>query len=539
MRALLRPLARRGAFRPAPLPQGKRRLLLLQLDGLSRARLSRAMTDGLLPRLRSRLEDERLVLSRFRPGIPSSTPAFQAGLFYGRSPSVPGFVWCDRASGREVRMDRPADAAALEARLRADGPGLLRDGSAYFGIFTGEAAMPRFCLSAMAGRQAPAREEPRLGAWDLAASALVHSWTAARGLARAAVEAGRGIVDGARWTAAVGRLQHEPRFLLHRTFVAAVLRELAVQGVLLDVSRGVPIVYVDFLAFDEAAHRRGPDSPGAMGYLEDIDRALGTILSAVEAAPELGYDVHVLSDHGQVATQPFELLAGVPLTEFVARAERGERLRGPLPLRPDRGLARGRTLGGAHAAGVAVAEGGDLAHVYFLEHRTPLSLEAARARHGRVLAALASSPAVGILAARGGRRGLAMVRGTTLDLADARDVERLPYPDPALLAAYLSDLVSLPDSGDLVVLGWRGEGRRTVAYAWEFGSHGGVAPEELECFVAHPPDRSFAFDRVVRPSELHAYYEEAYRTPVARPTRPTARAGAEGARAAAREVRSP
>ncbi|HET7826256.1 MAG TPA: hypothetical protein VFK90_13050, partial [Anaeromyxobacter sp.] len=50
-------------------------------------------------------------------------------------------------------------------------------------------------------------------------------------------------------------------------------------------------------------------------------------------------------------------------------------------------------------------------------------------------------------------------------------------------------------------------------YAWEFGSHGGVAPEELECFVAHPPACSFRFADVVRPSELYRYFERAYRAP--------------------------
>ncbi len=184
---------------------------------------------------------------------------------------------------------------------------------------------------------------------------------------------------------------------------------------------------------------------------------------------------------------------------------------------------------------MVVAEAGDLAHVYFTEGRVALPLEAVRSRHWRTLAALTSSPAVGILAGRGGRRGLAMVRGTILDLADARDVARLPHPEPSLLATYLSDLLSLPESGDLVVLGWRGQGREVVAYAWEFGSHGGVAPEELDCFVAHPPGCSFPFERVVRPSELHAFFEGTYRAGA----RDRVPAGGERARSAACEAPQP
>jgi hypothetical protein len=235
--------------------------------------------------------------------------------------------------------------------------------------------------------------------------------------------------------------------------------------------------------------------------------------------------VHVLSDHGHVPTLPFESLAGATLPEFVAIADQGEPLpRGPRAP-PSRGLLGGRNLRGARVDGVAVAEAGDLAHVYFLDDRGPLPLDGLRARHWRVLAALSASRAVGLLGVRGGARGFALVRGEVLDLAERRDVARLPHPDPALLAAYLADLLALRESGDIVVQGWRGEGREVVAYAWEFGSHGGVAPEELEAFVAHPAACAFRFADALRPSELHAFFE---RTRAGAGER--ARAGGDGGR---------
>jgi hypothetical protein len=517
MRGLLRPLAVQGRFAPAPLPGSARRLVIVQLDGVSRTRLERAMADGDMPALAARLSHGGHAVSSCRSGAPASTPAFQAGLFYGVSPSVPGFVWLDRETGREVRMDRAADAAHVEGTLsRTGGAPLLRGGTAYFSIFSGGAALPHFCLSGLAGELELEWYEANLGPPDALASTIAHSVTAARSAVLLAHEIGAGIVDGVRWAAALGRLKHEPRFLVHRLLIGAVLRELAVQGILLDLSRGIPVVYVDFLGFDEYAHRRGPDSPAALRNLAAMDAALAMIFAAVDAAPELGYDVYVLSDHGHVATRPFEALVGCPLPEFVAMAERGE----PLPRRttpgtPNRGLLGGRSLGIGRTDTVATAEAGDLAHVYFLRESGPLPLDAIRARHWRVIAALSASHAVGVLAARGGRRGFALVRGAVLDLSDPQDVRRLPHPNPQLLAVYLSDLVSVPESGDLVVLGWRGAGRDVVAYAWEFGSHGGVAPEELETFVLHPASCRFPFESVVRPSELYRFFEAHYRAPAA------------------------
>jgi hypothetical protein len=512
MRGLLRPLADMGRFSPLGLGPA-RRLVLVQIDGASRARVERALAEGYMPFLASRLASGEHVLTSMKSGAPASTPAFQSGLFYGVSPSVPGYIWFDRRTGREVRMDRAEDAAALEARLARLRPGLLRGGTSYFSILSGGAAVPHFCLSGLAGEIDLEWYGRNLGGWDAMASMLAHTVTATRGAFRVAHEVGAGVVDGLRWSLAVGRMKHEPRFLAHRVLIGGILRELAVQSMLVDMSRGTPAMYVDFIGYDETAHRRGPEAPAAMRHLSSADAALATIVSAAEAAPELGYDVYVFSDHGHVATRPFESLAGLALPEWVSAVDRDG---APPRLRrgtPNRGLFGGRTLGAAGTDRIATSEAGDLAHVYFLREDGPLPLEGIRARHGPVLAALCSNGAVGILGVRGGRRGLALVRGRVLDLADPCDVARLPHPDPALIAAYLGDLLSLRESGDLVVLGWRGEGREVVAYAWEFGSHGGMAPEELDCFVAHPRSCAFRFADVVRPSELYRFFERTYRAP--------------------------
>jgi len=502
MRALLRPRAAHGPFAEAA---PRRRLVLVQIDGVSRARLVRTLAEGWMPTLAARLDTGRHVLASGRSSAPTSTPAFQAGLFYGVAPSVPGFAWFDRSTRREVRMDRPDDATRVERRLAAQGPGLLRGGAAYFSIFSGGAAAPHFCLSGLAGDLALERCARRPGPWDAAASALAGSVTAARSALRLAHDAGHGVVDGLRWSLALRRATHEPRFLAHRVLVGAVLRELAVQGILVDLSRGVPVVYVDFLGYDETAHRRGPGSRAALRCLGAVDEALAAIFAAADAAPELGYDVHVFSDHGHVRTRPFEALEGATLPDFVARAERSGPPR-PLPFGDvGQGLLWGRA-GARRADGLAVAGAGDLAHVYFLDEAGPLPLEALRARHRPVLEALSRCPAVGLLGVRGGARGFALVRGLTVDLADPGQVARLPHPDPVLAASHLSALVSLPDAGDLVVQGWRGEGQDCVAYAWEFGSHGGLAPEELDSFVVHPA-ASPPPGRAPGPVDLHRWFE--------------------------------
>ncbi|BDG08238.1 alkaline phosphatase family protein [Anaeromyxobacter paludicola] len=550
MRDVLRPMARRGRVRPGPL-EGGRRLLLIQLDGVSHRRLEGALASGRMPFLASRLARGTHRLSSCRSGAPASTPAFQAGLLYGRAPSVPGFVWYDRRSGREVRMDRATDAAAVELELSRGAPGLLRGGTSYFSIFSGDAALPHFCLSGLAGELSLDYYRDHFNGWDTLASGLVHTLTAARVGGRLAWEGALGAWDAVRWSASLGRWKHEPRFLLHRLMVGALMRELAVQGIIVDVARGVPVIFCDFLGFDEFGHRRGPESEAALAHLGSMDAALEAIFAAADSVPALRYDVFVLSDHGHVATRPFESYTGLSLPEYLALAGGGvhvpralggeEAVRlaqtralrtwlARLPRRPRRLLAAGldraergligHALGFARSDRVVTAEAGDLAHVYFTGERDPLPLAGIRARHPDILSALRECGAVGLVAVRDGGRGAVLCREGELDLAVPGDVARLPHPEPALLADYLAGLLRLPDSGDLVVLGWRGERREVVAYAWEFGSHGGVAPEEIETFVLHPAGCAFDFPAVRHPDALYRLLTAAYRTAPGRPRRP-------------------
>ncbi|MCA9794026.1 MAG: hypothetical protein KC910_19595, partial [Candidatus Eremiobacteraeota bacterium] len=67
------------------------RLMLIQIDGLSRARFERALANGLLPYL-SRLQKSGHRLHSVFSGLPSTTAACQAELLYGVEVAVPAFA---------------------------------------------------------------------------------------------------------------------------------------------------------------------------------------------------------------------------------------------------------------------------------------------------------------------------------------------------------------------------------------------------------------------------------------------------------------
>ena len=155
-------------------------------------------------------------------------------------------------------------------------------------------------------------------------------------------------------------------------------------------------------------------------------------------------------------------------------------------------------------------EAGDIAHVYLGQQARKLELSEIQARYPRVLELLSRSPAVGVVAARQGRGGVAWREGRPVDLDDPAQAWRLDLGyGGARAAEYLRELAQMESSGDLVVYG-NGVRGRDVAFAYEFGSHAGIARQEVETFVAHPEWLDGELTRIEHGADLHDWLVGTY-----------------------------
>jgi hypothetical protein len=562
VRHVLRPVAGRGRQAQTALPSG-RRILLLHLDGVGRKQLEHAMELGYAPTLRGLIERGPYRVSPCRAGAPTSTPAFQAGLLYGVEHDIPGYTWFDKRRGREIRMDRAEDARRIEEQLRATGTPLLCGGSVYCSIFSGGARSRRWALSGWneelcaedfgMEELSTAPIGPQLS--DLIAATMVHSATAGRIAGALGMDFASGLVETARFIRHVGTMQHEPQFLFHRVMTECMFAEFAANSTVIDIARGVPIVYACFIGYDEYAHRRGPWSRMALLKLFELDRMLGRILAAANALPELKYELYLFSDHGQAATRPAELILGESLAEhlladgrtaghdpvafggagggdaaaFASRARWMRRVAQALPgafgtaaLAWARHLAR--SLDAAqpdHADGpLLIVPAGDIAHVYSTREPEALTEPEIRARHPGLLERCARSPAVGFALVRGEKGPLALRGDRRLELDRPQDALALAHAiGHPLAAVYARDLLRIRSAGDVILLGTAAPGGDTVSYPFEFGSHGGLSPEQLDTFMIHPEELGQdAFAEVIRPQDLHRFFlERSGRRPEAQP----------------------
>src|SRR3972149_1484905 len=320
-------LIRRLRAGSAP-PADCRRFLVIQIDGLSRAVLESAMAAGRLRTLRRLLRRGPLLLRPMPVGTPPSPPAFQAGVFYGVTPDIPGFHWYDKRARADIYFPRPGVADFVEERHARNRRGIMEGGACYGCIFTGGAVENLWTFARITH---PVRAGRSL--LTIAASAFLLLWVVAKCVVLTAFEMVRAVL---RLIAnPVGETRRGWRWLLFKIGLSIWLRQLFTLSATADLYRGVPAVYVNFLEYDVFAHAYGPRHPRALRALRDGDSSLGPLGRAVRRLPELRYDLYVLSDHGQAPTRPFtEVSGGVSIEGVVLAAfSPGSRGLGPRRLR--------------------------------------------------------------------------------------------------------------------------------------------------------------------------------------------------------------
>ncbi len=491
-------------------------LVLIQIDGLSRGQMERAMERGRLPFLQSLLQREHYETRTFYPGLPTSTPAVQAELYYGVRGAVPAFSYFERATHRVFTMFTPDYAKEVETRLREHGPGLLQGGSSWSNIYTGGAAdeETHFCAAALSARDL-FRSRPLL---RLVTFPLFHFPSLVRILALLVVElflAGWDLIHG---LARGENLTEELTALSKRVFICIGLRELLTIGTKIDTARGLPIIHVNLLGYDEQAHRRGPSSAFAHWSLLGIDRAIKNIYRAAHRSARRDYQVWIFSDHGQEATQIFSELQPAGLEGVIRAALEGTAQPSAAPPRsgarpaharltgersPGRGFAewlRTEILARFEDSPFTVAAFGPVGHVYF---KAPLSAARKREVAQRLIRA-GGVPSV--LLCDDDKSPEWWSAAGSIALTPELTKE-WPHPE-AMRTELVEDLKRLSAhecAGDLILLGWAPDAR-PLSFANERGAHAGPGTEETQGFILLPEQTHLpaAAKEFLRPADLRA-----------------------------------
>ncbi|MDT8320311.1 MAG: alkaline phosphatase family protein [Xanthomonadales bacterium] len=472
-------------------------LVMVQIDGLSHGQMERAIANGELPFLKRLMQREDYDLQLMYAGVPATTSAVQAELFYGVGQAVPGFSYFDRDSDRLVRMIEPDIAAAVESELREKSvQSLLEGGSSYANNYTGGAAEMHFCPAAEGWGTALRDASPLV----VAILIVSNLYSFLRTFALLLLETVIAFVDFLRGIAVGNNFIKELKFIPTRVAITILLRELVVIGAKIDFARGLPIVHMNLLGYDEQAHRRGPDSRFAHWTLQGIDDAIARLWRAAQRSQRRRYQLWVYSDHGQEAVMPYPKLYQRDFAEAVAEvfsAHVGEqvsyRVGGPWGAQ----LHRAGQLGGGviqrlladygwtdadtEQPRLAVAALGPVAMIYWDEPLPPTD----RASLARRIALEVKVPLVLYRDEAGQVRGWVGERGLCLP-EDAELACGAAHPFRRQAAEGLARLCGQKNAGDFVVCGRNGVSELSLSFALENGAHGGAGPHETSAFALTP-----------------------------------------------------
>lgn len=478
-------------------------LVMIQIDGLAFRQFERALERKRLPFIHGRLTGGGHFYKPFYSGVPSTTPAVQGELFFGKKGAVPAFEFYNRKNFDHHVLFYPRSAEFIANSMDHSQKPLLAGGRSYSNIYSGGAEEARYCVESM-------KLESLLKSVNPFKSLLVlimYFPKVIRILGYAVFEIWLAMTDFVRGIIRKRNFFKELKFIPTRVFICIILRELIRFRVKLDVAQGVRIIHANLVGYDEQAHRRGPDSKFAHWTLKGIDDVIRNIHASALKCGCRDYRLIVYSDHGQERVIPYEKQFGKTVQQAIMDA-----LADSEAAFPDMGLQQApdgkkqppgrsrwfpsirKNREAPDTARIQLSTMGPLGHVYFPSSPSGEELESLALR----LVQRAHIPLV------------LFIRDNEVKAADTEGIRQLSSHkeeilgrDHPLLQYAAEDLertVRHPYAGDLVISGWH-SGKKPLTFAVENGAHGGPGREETRGFVLLP-DGAGDIPEILRPLDL-------------------------------------
>jgi putative membrane protein len=519
-------------------------VLFLEIDGLARPVLERAMRQGFAPNLQRWLEEGSYRLVGWETDLSSQTSASQAGILHGNN-DIPAFRWWSRENKQLVASSSPDDVARLEGE-RSDGNGLLSDAGASRGnLFSGDAPSVMNTASTI-------KDLSRFHTTDFQAF-FVDPYSFSRTLLLTIWDVIQEKLQfrKARKENVQPRLGKDKRggiYPLLRAFTTVVMRELNIQTLIGDMFAGVPSAYATFVGYDEVAHHSGVESEDAFDALHKLDEQLARLASVARQAPR-PYHLVFLSDHGQSGGATFKQRYDMTLEDLIRKLAKDTHVEGGADVHEDwkhvnvflteaiqseskavsaplGQVLKKRTVDGGVALGpeagaaldvdgevdevdveededslpIVVLASGNLGLIYSTRRDERATMEEIEEFYPGLLDGLVQHEGIGLVMVRSDEHGPVVLGAEgRYYLPD----DRVEGEDPLAAfgpraAEHLRRTDSFPDAPDVLVNSfYRAETNEVAAYEELIGSHGGLGGYQTEPFLLFPAELELEAEELV------------------------------------------
>ena len=515
-------------------------IIFLEIDGLARPILEKALNEGFMPTLQSWLESGSHVLSGWETDTSSQTSASQAGILHGDNSNIPAFRWYDKTMGQIIASSDSKILPSIE-KERSNGNGLLSDNGASRGnLITGDAKYVMATASAIRDREKFHTSEFQAyftNPYNTSRTLFLFLWD---------IILEKRQYRSARKNNIEPILEKDHRggvYPILRAAMTVLMRELNIYTLIGDIFAGRPSAYTTFVGYDEVAHHSGILDPGVFDILTKLDQQFARLESALAQAPR-PYHLVILSDHGQTEGATFKQRYGFTLEEYVqqlmtekvlvgsmptsseswghinnfltdtiqnedsgmskafARAFKSQTVDGEVMLGPEMQAARQSASvenGEDDKPAVVALASGNLGLVSFTEIPHRLTLEELNASYPAVVPGLADHEGIGFIMVRSQDDGPIVIsaNGTYYLEQDRYEGENPLEQYGPNAPAHLRRTDSFPNCPDILVNSFfNPEKNEGCAFEELIGFHGGMGGTQTMPFLLHPAELAIEGDLV-------------------------------------------
>lgn len=519
----------------------KKKFIIIQIDSLPHSILKRFLDKGSCKFMNKLIDKEGYHLQKYNCGIPSGTPSVQAGIMYGDNSRIPGFRFVDKKNKKQISFGNPNHVKYIESKYFAHKKGILEGGSSYANNYSGGASRSILTMSTMTKN----KKFKRIKESTLWLFLFLHPASAIRIIYYTITELVMEFLSVLFYPFIKLFKKHTIifgfRIPLRRFLLNVILAELITMGVILDIKRGVPKIYINYMNYDDIAHLRGPNSLGAHFMVRALDRRVNRIYKKTRGE----YDFYVMSDHGQVDAVPFRILQGMNLAEFIEKCakvksfglssthEGRHTMMGAVmnktidlvkyvstPLRWivssfAKGMLKVLKKGDEHfiwnnKEQIFVVDSCSFAHIYFNVSKKRMQIKQIEKKYPTLIEKLARNKHIGIVMAKQGTNIILMSGKNRITITkdtvkvDGQDFLK-KYGNEKLLVKQLRDFDTMKFVGDLVLFG-NYENGVAVSFTEHVGAHGGIGGDMMWPFFLSK--KKYDFSKMTNAKSLNKIFKE-------------------------------
>ena len=287
-------------------------LIIVEIDGLAYDVLCEAIDKGLMPTVKSMIEDESHVLKEWETDLSSQTGASQAGILHGNNENITAFRWIEKENDNQMmQCSGPGKVKELEERI-SNGDGLLvSDGASRSNLFSGDTDNVIFTMSKILNLKKLYNK-----AWF---SVFSNPSNFARILTLFIAEMILEIYSQIKHKVKniQPRIKRGILYIPTRAGTNVFMREINTSTLVGDMLVGdVDVAYSTYLGYDEIAHHSGVRDDDAWYALKGMDRQIKRLINATKYTPRK-YQFVIQSDHGQTNGATFKQRYGESFEEFI------------------------------------------------------------------------------------------------------------------------------------------------------------------------------------------------------------------------------